>query len=94
MEDGEPRDGTGEVYGVQQAGVVGTCMTMCPVEDLAQARPHVLEERPGLELTETMVKGFERDPPLHYPLFRLRPPAVLLRTLQYMEDVLMDKGRE
>lgn len=41
-----------------------------------------------------MIKDLERNPPADYPVSKIRPVEWLLRSVEYMEDELMDKGRD
>jgi len=41
-----------------------------------------------------MIKDLERNPPADYPVSKISPVEWLLRSVEYMEDELMDKGRD
>jgi hypothetical protein len=68
---------------------------MCPPDEVAlrESTRNKLEDRPGLSPALTMIKDLERNPPADYPTAKIRPLEWLLRSVDYMEDELMDKGR-
>ena len=54
---------------------------------------HLLTTHPPTYPTHSMIKDLERNPPADYPVSKIRPVEWLLRSVEYMEDELMDKGR-
>ena len=75
---------------------VGTCLSMCPPDEVVmrEANRNKLEDRPSLPPSLSMIKDLERNPPADYPMSKIRPVEWLLKSVEYMEDELMDKGRE
>ena len=70
---------------------------MCPQSEIDENRRKFseLEQRPDLPIEETAIKDLDRDigESEKVPPERVRPLPILLKTLVYMEDHIMDKGR-
>ncbi|GMI05691.1 hypothetical protein TrVE_jg12852 [Triparma verrucosa] len=86
--------------------LVGTCMTMCPTEEIVQRDKESdikLLERPsttvfpkGWTLKDSCIKRFRRSAAaykLDIPSL-VRPPPVLERTLSFIEEYVMERDRQ
>ena len=91
----------------QAVNLVGTCMTMCPVDELEERRNEsniqALEQcmpgrlhPPNWTLKETAVKRLRRsaaDYKLDVPSW-VRPPDVLEQTMGYLEEWVIERDRQ
>jgi len=66
---------------------------MCPENGWDKRSIDELEKREGMDIRETAIKDLDRDIDItQLAPDMIRPPHILLRTLIYMEEQLMDKN--
>lgn len=77
--------------------VVGTCEDMCPPQERIKRQEesdihHLEMPLPGQTLQQTMIKKFQRSSADHELQIAeaMRTPAALLRTIDYIENHIMD----